>query len=65
MRGEAKPKQPIIGISLEPWELAEMKAICGGRRRSGPSGEDRAQPSPEPCRVCARDLGIVCERHLD
>ena len=30
MREEAKPKQPIVGISLEPRELAELKQICGG-----------------------------------
>ncbi len=29
MKREPKPKQPIIGISLEPRELAEVKAICG------------------------------------
>lgn len=30
MRRDVKPKQPIVGISLEPWELAELKTVCGG-----------------------------------
>jgi len=30
VKREAKPKQPIIGISLEQWELNEVRAHCGG-----------------------------------